>query len=327
MKNALRPPVASTSLVIALLAFFLQAAPSPAWGESGAQADARGFPSVLPRAAPRCVHGPGSGPSLDDPAHLTAIALQGGKGRDRIVNTDALIADANATPQAGSDHARATAIGILAGNGSDLVVNSGTIDVSATATLTGAGEADSVAIGIDAGNGKDGVVNGGIDPAEGGTEGEALPPDIVVNATTTVTVSDTTWDLIGAESEAGIDASATAVGISGGNGKDGIVNEGTMAVTATTEVSVTNVAVTLVDAEHPDATIVGRAVAIGLDGGNGKDGIVNSGDFSVSAESTVSTTSIAFTGIAVPWPIDASLDGSTLATASATGIRSGNEIG
>ncbi|MBN1241090.1 MAG: autotransporter outer membrane beta-barrel domain-containing protein [Spirochaetales bacterium] len=317
MKNPFRPRCVSTSLFIALIVLAVLALPSPASGEGPGQSDRGIDGSASRRTAPRCAPENGEGGGCDA-SEVRVVALQGRNGRDRIVNLDDLVASANATAQADSDNARATAIGILAGNGPDLVVNSGTIDASATASLTGAGEAESVAIGIDAGNGKDGVFT------EGGAEGEALAPDIVVDAATTVTVSDAAWDLVGSESEAGVDASATAVGISGGNGKDGIVNEGTMAVSATTGVSVTNVAVTLIDAEHPDAAIAGIASATGLDGGNGKDGIANSGDFSVSAEATVTTGSVAITGIMVPWPIDAALDGSTLASSSATGMRSGN---
>ena len=241
--------------------------------------------------------------TADSPAHAVGVNLAG-----------ASFVNASATAQAGS-------IGMDGGGGNDTIDNSGMITSTVTAhspvrsvsvTLAGVASADysssaqADAIGIDGGQGNDVITNsGGID----------------LSATADAPVSGTSVGIFGVgEQDAGATASASAIGINGGDSNDQITNtnSGSVKAHATADAIVSGSSWNLagVASQHGLASATVRAT--GIAGGSGMDTLVNDGSLDVDVDSTLKTqgnSSTLFGGTSA----DARVNGDLLATGIAGG--------
>lgn len=274
-----------------------------------------------------------------------AVGIDSGNGHDSVVNGGTITVIATDVQGAGegssyecagwkcgscwaktSPDASATAVGIDTGNGSDSVLNTGTISVTASSLLTDSGTASSLAIGIDSGNGKDSSENVDsaiVSAAPADVAGGA--PAIEVTASSSASLSDTSWEYTGVHKvDLSVDTEAAAIGIAGGNGKDTISNAATLSVSAVSDITVEGTSATLLGVGGVNMSVRGSALAVGIDGGNGRDQIINLGDITVSAVSDIETDSIAVSGFGAAEVNDSEFDGSTESTASAVGIYTGN---
>ena len=259
-----------------------------------------------------------------------------------------------------SSEASAASTGISGGQGGDSITNSGAISSSATAkgnstgvsvTLAGAkvGMAFGVAVadattsaradawGIDLGqqistNGFPGdtIMNTGSVSAAAASTNSALAVGVTVSAALEGVVGGVT----AVNSDATSDATATAIRT--GSGDDLILSEGAGSLTANSAAkgSSDSIAVTVsgawkgaaLGAALADATTAATAVSKGIDTGDGRDTILNGTAITNSATADANSLSVAttFAGAWMGAAFGVSLaDGTTKATASATGIDSG----
>jgi hypothetical protein len=241
-------------------------------------------------------------------AETVGISGGSGNGKDELTNAGELSASATAETSvktttgtfagtAGTTvslSAIASSVGIDGGNGKDainVVVNTGLLQVSATATtlseavtMTFAGASDSdapmtataAAEGISGGNGKDTINNQG---------------EIVVGAVATTESLGVSLTYAGAaktNEDAGSAAlaTATATGLSGGNGMDEIANFGSVKVTSSANTNAEDVAVAVQGTASADSSLTAKAEAKGIDGGHAKDVLTNAGTLDVSASAS-----------------------------------------
>jgi uncharacterized protein YhjY with autotransporter beta-barrel domain len=186
-----------------------------------------------------------------------------------------------------------TVVGIEGGNGKDVIVNNDDLLVSSSdsgeanvfLTLTGSEEADetttltSGAVAIDTGNGPDKITN-----TKKGT--------ITSRATSELTNVDISMDLAGfSYGDASSSIDSTAVGIIGGNGSDKITNAsgGQIAAEATSKLTDLDFELNLklADFSHADALPTLNSTAVGIIGGNGKDTVDNAGLIEANARSEI----------------------------------------
>ncbi len=242
----------------------------------------------------------------DDDGHRTvkptaaSIGILGGNGNDQISNSGSIAVSASsdaASPQV-------SAKGIVGANGDDVIVNTGTITVAASATqaapsaqvsapispsssrshdskpqdISDAGAVS--AVGIEGGNGRDILRNDGA---------------LTVNASATSSSNTRSLTLTGGDEVTATTTLETrAVGISGGAGRDAISNSGALTANATSEVSNTNVKLSLIDLAHSDTSTFVRSSATGIDAGSGSDSITiaNTGTIAANATSKSSGVSV-----------------------------------
>ena len=280
----------------------------------------------------------------------TAIDTGAGVDADDVTNSGKLIATSNTTAVSaaigfttagvavagnaawdGGTRATATATGIDVGGGADKVTNAGEIEATsgaisdstavsvavegvAGAVSTATAEANAKA--IDGGDGADEIIN----HAMGGLISQADATAIGVNVTIAgegVAVSaDAVW-------EGGTTATATAKGIDGGRGADGITNDAAIEATASSNAVSTSVAITGAGVSAATATTTSTATAIAIDGGEDADLLNNSGDLSATSHAAGTGISVSATGAGVALAADAFWDGGTRANAFATGIAAG----
>ena len=258
-------------------------------------------------------------PSPPSPPIADAVGIAGGTGGDRITNEGIVTVAATASIEGSQARAAGvtangsgseivnrgtitvtatsteggpvSAVGIAGGNGKDTIANYGTIDVSATtsretrtseASLLGGESAvdetnvESRAVGIDAGSGKQQVLNAG---------------SLTATATSTVNTLNVELNLIDkSHGDTTTSVLSTAIGISGGNGNDGIDirNTGAISAQATSRVDNAAVEVNLVDAATANAKTEIEASATGIAGGRGRDSIANSGTINATATAKLS---------------------------------------
>ncbi|GIL04857.1 MAG: hypothetical protein BroJett031_13770 [Betaproteobacteria bacterium] len=199
---------------------------------------------------------------------------------------------------------RVASVAALHAGGHGEIVNDGTLTVRAT----GDSAAPVVAVGIRGGNGKDRITN-----TASGT--------VDVQASATEAPFTKSISLIGGErSTSDTSLSATAIGISGGNGKDTIANAGMVTALATAAIDGVNLELNLLDTSHASAQTDISASAIGIDGGNGRDtaAVANTGTVSATAKARSSSINVEVNGA------DAAMADTRLAIdANAVGISTG----
>jgi hypothetical protein len=213
----------------------------------------------------------------------------------------------------------ATATGQSGGDGNDSVSAVGNVSVAATAastgsslslTLTGANvgdlsnSADAGAIGLDGGSGHDGIMAAG---------------SVAATATARADASSIGIGFTGATiADIGNRATATATGISGGDGNDSIVSDKRATASATSSSDIDTVTVQLTGAGAATLGSTTLATATGIDGGSGDDSIRAVGS---SGAATASLTGDSYGVTAVG---AAGQDSSLRATALATGVDGGS---
>lgn len=219
------------------------------------------------------------------------------------------------------------AVGLEGGNGKDLVLNRGTVDVEAKATeapftkaitLWGGQSSTSdttlsaTATGISGGNGKDTVSNSGM---------------VKSRATAAVDSVNLELNLVDrSHASARTTIEAAAIGIDGGSGKDkaGLASTGTVEVSAVARSSGFNVEVNAADAGTADSTVTIGAAAIGIAGGSAKDSIDNRGSVTAHADAELKEFGLnaSFVDVTIS-DRNPSNSASTTLTATAVGIDAG----
>ena len=116
-------------------------------------------------------------------------------------------------------------------------------------------------------------------------------------------------------------ASAESIGLGGGSGHDFLVNEGAVALTATSTSKMNGTAVTLLGYSSSDGSSLAEAAVTGLAAGDGGNTVLNraGGDITGAAAATADTANLTINlaGAAVA-------KGGSTATALATGLSAGN---
>jgi uncharacterized protein YhjY with autotransporter beta-barrel domain len=185
-------------------------------------------------------------------------------------------------------------IGVTSGNGSDII----TIETGAEVIKTDLQSTDSTANAnattIDAGSGNNQVTNNGSIGAT--ADANALPVD-------------------GSASQ----ATANAAGINAGDGADVIQNSSTIAATATSNSESGNISFNLEGNTQFQGVTTSTATAAGIDGGSGKNQVINTGVIA-----TMATSKSAASSINVDVGDSGGADVRTIANAIAAGISGGN---
>jgi uncharacterized protein YhjY with autotransporter beta-barrel domain len=272
---------------------------------------------------------------------VTAVGIDGGNGKDLICNDNALIVNATSSADAGSftvsldgsgkenltTTVSASAVGIDSGNGKDTTVNTGTLTVTShsqanaydiSVNLLDISRADvsltseSAAVGIMGGNGKDIVNNSGT---------------ILTTASSDSRSTNFELNLVDAAvGDINTVANATAIGISGGHGKDELTNTGALTAKADSYGQVVGVNLTLYDFSIiPDqkgtagstATTI-TSSATGIDGGKANDIITNAGELNAIADSETHSVGVAVSAEGYPSGILSIFREDPLADASIT---------
>ncbi|TAK06741.1 MAG: hypothetical protein EPO39_08125, partial [Candidatus Manganitrophaceae bacterium] len=166
------------------------------------------------------------------------------------------------------------AVGIDAGEGKDVLTSDGSLSVSVSDSN---GNQPVATTGIDGGNGNDVIVQTGTMTVSASSEKATGPFTLQTSGETPV------------PPPAGESASATAVGIAGGNGDDVVVNDGPLTVTASSKITSVTPSLSLTGGDEETSTTTAASKAVGIDAGTGKDDVTNSGAVMVTATSEVTS--------------------------------------
>lgn len=281
-------------------------------------------------------------------ATATLTGLDGGDGDDLLLNgadgriiiadvgsgTASRIASARgvagavavnlvgATSASGETAATANAFGLAGDAGNDTVQNAGVIaidistDIDASSTsvqLAGSGNSRAggasaaLAVGLDGGAGNDSVTNlaGATLMVSAAATGRAVGYDIQLAG--------------GGSATAGSEASATAIGLRGGDGADSLGNSGTVTLTAASTLNASSSSKKFAGAGSANTSSTALAAIVGLEGGEEDNLLVNTGAINGTATATAyaSSYSVELAG-------GVSASSGTVATAEAAGLRSGS---
>ncbi len=244
-----------------------------------------------------------------------AGGIDGGEAPDLLENQARVTVKAKATTSFGggsfsfggyaSDNAQlsstARGIGLSGGEGDDWLKNSGAgaddrIEVRAEAILTANGGSD-----VGFGDSESGSTSGafavalGMDGGEGHDRLENLSK-IDAGSTSTLTLDSSNFTFGGAAGVGGtLTASTTAVGISGGAGDDYIGNQGTILASAAANMTAKTGSDVAFGVSEAGAASGAVTLAIGIDGGEGKDFIGNTGTITVNSSGNMTLDGSAYT--------------------------------
>ncbi|MCP5044192.1 MAG: autotransporter domain-containing protein, partial [bacterium] len=123
------------------------------------------------------------------------------------------------------------------------------------------------------------------------------------------------WEKVG---DGGIFARTVAGGLDGYDGNDSLLQAGTLTVNATSNSTVTDFGLTVVQLGTTDYRVRSGSLAIGLDGGLGNDWIRNEGTTKTSANSTTNRLNVGFSAADIGVLSDNDL--STVAEATSIGV-------
>ena len=231
----------------------------------------------------------------------------------------------------GGTTASANAFGMTGGNGNDGMVNAGavTIDISSvvdgssnSVTLAGAGTAHTrgtattTVVGMDGGDGNDTLSNY--------STGSMLLKAIASG--TASSYSLTFAGVANSSVSAGTEAAAHAYGMQAGGGGDFLYNYGTIDLAADAQLTASGTSYTALGKGSANSSSTASAEAIGMDGGDGNDIIVNNNDAVVGTEYNLKVKAKALAestncvGVFIGGTYAA---GISTATTSATGIDGG----
>jgi len=230
--------------------------------------------------------------------HSTGIS--GDAGLDNLLNLDSIKTTANSTATGTSvsaglagatfadsnTDATSYSTGISAGAGLDKILNLGSIETEANSTATGttvsatlagasfadlSSKAESNAIGIATGSGADMLLN---------------KAAINAKANATANGASIAAGFLGFfDGDAGTTVSANATGIDLGSGDDETFSEGTIDIAVNSNSKVTTGSGTLVGASSSKANITSTIAAMGIDGAEGNDLIINKGTITIGSGS------------------------------------------
>ncbi len=239
-------------------------------------------------------------------ATATATGMDGGAGKDDLINV--AFTDVNAISTANSLATAVTVQGKVDGFGGQAALANTSTDSKATA------------IGILGGDGPDTITNNAAATVKSHATAEAYAESVSVS----VQGYGTLVTMAGSLARGVTTPTATATGISGGEGDDILINHGLTDVKATTDSTSVAVAVRAVGvieglsvgASLTDTSTTANATALGVDGGLGNDVIYNSGTILANTDSTLRARSVSFDFGGVPILIPAVSVGAALASAS-----------
>jgi uncharacterized protein with beta-barrel porin domain len=249
-------------------------------------------------------------------ATATATGMDGGAGKDHLIHEG--ITDVNATSTGNTLAAVVTVQGVVNGFGGQAALT----DTSTWSTAT--------ATGISGGEGADTIVN-----SVGATlKSYATAKAYAESVSLSVQGEGTGVTIAGSLARGVTTPTASATGISGGEGDDTLVNQGLTDVKATTDSTSVAVSVRVVGliegvsvgASLTDTSTTANATAIGIDAGLGNDVIYNSGTIQANTDSTLRAASVSFDfgGVPIGVSVGAALaSASTNATGTAIGIDGG----
>ncbi|MFZ7127524.1 MAG: autotransporter domain-containing protein [Desulfobacterales bacterium] len=252
----------------------------------------------------------------DSRASAGATGISGGAGQDNLLNEG--LTDVNAAATANSLAVGATIAGAVSGISAQAAVT----DTSTFATAA--------ATGLAGNDGRDTITNISGATVRSTADARAYAESLTV----TIQGHTTGVALTGALARSETAPTASAAGISGGAGNDGIVNDGLTDVSATTDstsVSVSARVVGLIEglsvgASLTDTSTTAGATALGLDGGDGNDRIGNGGTVRAKSDVALRAASVSFDFGGVPIGVSAGAalaESTTIADGNATGIRGG----
>ncbi|HEY6234000.1 MAG TPA: hypothetical protein VIW69_02715, partial [Candidatus Elarobacter sp.] len=275
-----------------------------------------------------------SGTGATSGAFTDAAGIRAGAGDDQVWNGGAIDVRATASLSlssssftfggTGSTNGSLTAstqsTGISGGSGRDSITNEGGLNVSATSSLFSSGDT-SVAFGSTGASANSGATTAAVG-IDGGDDDDFIHNKARINVSSSASVSmdNSSFSFGGAGGTNGsLTASTQSTGISGGKGRDGIMNEGELNVSASSS---------LVSSGHSNvafggsgATATSGAVtnAVGIDGGDGDDVILNKGRITASSSASLSmdNSSFSFGGTG-------GTSGSLTASTRSTGIAGGS---
>lgn len=248
-------------------------------------------------------------------ANTDVMALAGGKGNDVVKNEGSLWID-NIIAEADAVSVGVTLNGALEGG------------VAAGISMTdGAGNANLTVIGIDGGDGKDKLINSASIHADN-IEANAHAAGVSVSVQAAYA-----GVVVGAAlADTSADAVTDIKGMAGGTGDDALINTEDAAI----DISGKSVADALSlsvsvggtiglggGIEVTDASTTAETTVMGIDGGAGRDDILNKGSITANAESRTESDAIS-AGVTVAVGGDATFaDARSTATATAVGISGG----
>jgi hypothetical protein len=269
-------------------------------------------------------------------AEALAHGITGGAGSDGIGNTATVDVLASATANStdvsvnlvgyadagASTEAVSVATGIAGGDGIDEILNEGVVIVGSVAT----GDRSNVAVDLlgassaqassTAGATATGIAGGGDDDRieDLGVMGLVAQADVKASAVGVNLVGATNVDTATA-------STASATGLSGGEGLDEIVHRGAMEILADADQLATGGTFSLIGSASSTTGLVAESQAVGIAGCADADGIVAAGAVDLTADSDAELDG---TGDAVTIIGGAAGTGAASATASVTGIAGGD---
>lgn len=232
-------------------------------------------------------------------ATSTATGMSGDDGIDTLRNFGKI-----AVGKEVDSDSMARSIGVAGALGIK-TLNVAVAAVTSTATTTFAG--------IDGGTGDDTIENGTAGEIIVDAKADAASASVALSGTGVALALDAVWD-------GGTKAIASAKGIAGGDGSDGITSKGRVDVKSTADVNSNGIALTGAGVAGAVVTSSANATSIGLEGGEGDDNVDNYGEIIANAQSDALSVSVALAGSGVALAMDAVWDGGTKATSTATGI-------
>jgi hypothetical protein len=275
-------------------------------------------------------------------ASANAIGIDGGAGNDVVGNTGDLDVDATADAASASvsvtlagatvanpfydarTKAEAVAAGFVGGDGFDTITNFSIVDVDAVAKTA----STNVSVGLigfaGANTDLSALASARASGMEGGSGGDTLDNQntLLANATAESPIRSVNVNLAGvASADFSSQATSSAIGMGGGSGDDTISSSGTIALNATSKAPASGTNVGILGVAQQDVTASATAFSTGIDGGEGSDQVVHSGQLQALAhsEAVVSGSSWNVAGVS-------SQQGLATATSRSTGIAGGGEM-
>jgi hypothetical protein len=205
----------------------------------------------------------------------------------------------------GGTDTSATAKGINAGDGDDVLHIGGSISATAAATtvavdvgITGKGVSlaatasttTAAATGIDGGTGRDFIDNSAGITSSASASGVGVAAGLTGLGLSGAT--DAVWD-------SGTTATTAAAAIDGGAGDDTIVNTGNILLISDADTVAVDVALTGAGVSAALTNTTAEARAVGIDGGEGADSIVNQGAISGSSTADAVGVGVSIAGAGV----------------------------
>ena len=281
----------------------------------------------------------GAAKTAGSDAIANVTGLFGGIGNDRVFNRSLVNATGTASATvndsswtlagtAGNSsmfNAGGLATGLGGGAGLDHLVNSGSLNVSFASTLSATGGSKAIFGGANANTQL--TAAGGAIGIAGDADDDLIENDgaVDVNASASATATKASVSFAGAPTnEALLSAHATATGLGGGSGNDGIWNRDQLTVRATGNSDVIGGAeATVIGGTTSNGVGTANATATGIHGDDGSNSITNTGLIFLEARGDAATTNSSASGLFFS-EADARSDARSTVTGIGIAVNGGN---